>query len=98
MASRAYRPPASFVADDGRWPQGPFVGDAPVYALVTARIVQRLQDGMRSGGLSLRALAGPAGIDATSLSRLLKGSVVPDVATVANLERALDADLWPGRV
>lgn len=53
---------------------------------------------MRSGGLSLRALAGPAGIDATSLSRLLKGSVVPDVATVANLERALDADLWPGRV
>jgi hypothetical protein len=33
-----------------------------------------------------------------SLSRLITGKVVPDLATIANLEQALDVDLWPGRV
>jgi transcriptional regulator with XRE-family HTH domain len=42
-------------------------------------------------------VAGPAGIDPTSLSRLLTGKVVPDLGTIANLEKALDMDLWPGR-
>lgn len=47
--------------------------------------------------LSLRAVAVPAGIDPTSLSRLVTGKVVPDLGTIANLEQALDVDLWPGR-
>jgi transcriptional regulator with XRE-family HTH domain len=53
---------------------------------------------LKSRGLSLRAVATPAGIDPTSLSRLLTGKVVPDLATIANLELALDTDLWPGRL
>ncbi len=64
---------------------------------VTAGLVQRLQTVMRERGLSLRAVAVPAGIDPTSLSRLITGKVVPDLATIANLEQALEVDLWPGR-
>jgi len=46
----------------------------------------------------LRAAAQPAGMDPTSLSRLLTGKVVPDLGTIAGLEQALAVDLWPGRV
>lgn len=98
MASRAYQPPASFVAEAGQWPVGPLSAEAPVYATVTAHLVHRLQAVMADRGLSLRAVANPAGIDPTSLSRLITGKVVPDLATIANLEQALDVDLWPGRV
>ncbi len=96
MASRSYLPPATFVT--GEWPGGPFQADTPVYALVTAALVERLRAVMDRRGLSLRAVAVPAGIDPTSLSRLITGKVVPDLATIAGLEQVLQADLWPGRV
>lgn len=67
MASRAYQPPASFVAEAGQWPVGPLSAEAPVYATVTAHLVHRLQAVMADRGLSLRAVANPAGIDPTSL-------------------------------
>ena len=98
MASRSYQPPASYVSASGTWPQGPFSPDAPTYALVTAALVARLESIRQQAGMSLRSVAGPAGIDPTSLSRLLNGKVVPDLATIANLERSLDCDLWPGRL
>lgn len=97
MASRSYRPPASFLTENGHWPLGPFRDDAVAYVTVTARLVQRLQSVIEERRLSLRAVAVPAGIDPTSLSRLITGKVVPDLATIANLEQALDVDLWPGR-
>lgn len=65
--------------------------------MVTAGLAQRIQAVMHERHLSLRAVAVPAGIDPTSLSRLITGKVVPDVATIANLEHSLDVDLWPGR-
>lgn len=98
MASRSYRPPAEFVTADGSWPQGPIDPQAPAYARVCAALVSRLQEHMTAHGLSLRAVANPAGIDPTSLSRLVTGKVVPDLATIAHLEEALGIDLWPGRV
>ncbi len=97
MAARAYLPPVSFVGEHGEWPSGPFVAGAPRYAVVTGRLVTRLQSVMTERGLSLRAVAIPAGIDPTSLSRLVTGKVVPDLGTIANLEEALDVDLWPAR-
>ncbi len=97
MAARSYRPPASFVVESGHWPEGPFRADTPLYATVTAHLVQRLQAEMTQRRLSLRALAVPAGIDPTSLSRLVTGKVVPDLGTIATLEQELGVDLWPGR-
>lgn len=96
MASRSYTPPAQFVAPEGSWPAGPFIAQTPLYATVTAALVSRLRQAM--GNRSLRAVAVPAGIDPTSLSRLLTGKVVPDLATIAGLELVLDTDLWPGRI
>lgn len=98
MAARSYHPPATYVATGGGWPEGPFVPDTPVYALVAAQLVIRLRDVIAEQHLSLRAAARPAGIDPTSLSRLLTGKVVPDLGTIAGLEHSLGVDLWPGRL
>ncbi len=97
MAARSYLPPARFVAPGGIWPVGPFDPDTPLYAHVTARLVTVLHGVMSDRRLTLRAVAVPAGIDPTSLSRLVTGKVVPDLGTIAALEQVLDVDLWPGR-
>ena len=78
---------------DGDWPSGPFSNDAPPYALVTAAVVANYREHV--GSRSLRSVARAAGIDPTSLGRMLSGETVPDVHTVAVLETALDVDLWP---
>jgi DNA-binding phage protein len=61
--------------------------------VVTAAIVRAYRQA--AGSRSRRSVAGPAGIDPTSLGRMLSGETVPDVHTVAVLEDALDAALWP---
>jgi len=93
MAARKYAPPRTWVDEGGVWPTGPFVADAPPYAVVTGAVVRRYQEVV--GARSLRSVARAAGIDATSLGRMLSGETVPDVHTVAVLEAALDAELWP---
>jgi hypothetical protein len=93
MAARKYAPPRSWVADGGEWPAGPFRDDSPPYALVTAAVVDRYRAAV--GGRSLRLVARTAGIDPTSLGRMLSGETVPDVHTVAVLEDALGTALWP---
>lgn len=95
MSARRYTPPRDWIAPGGVWPTGPFAPDAPAYALVTAAIVANYR--ASAGDRSLRSVARSAGIDATSLGRTLAGETVPDVHTLAVLETALDADLWPDR-
>lgn len=93
MAARKYAPPRTWVVEGGEWPVGPFAEDAPPYALITAGVVAHYQDEV--GTRSLRSVARAAGIDATSLGRMLSGETVPDVHTVAVLEDALGIPLWP---
>jgi hypothetical protein len=93
MAARKYAPPRSWVAEGGEWPAGPLLPDAPPYAVVTASIVSAYRSA--AGSRSLRSVAGSAGIDPTSLGRMLNGETVPDVHTVAVLEVALGVPLWP---
>jgi DNA-binding phage protein len=93
MAARKYAPPRSWVLDAGEWPAGPFMADAPPYALVTAAVAARYRQA--AGSRSLRSVARAAGIDPTSLGRMLSGETVPDVHTVAVLEDALGTALWP---
>ena len=52
MAARSYLPPAGFVSPGGTWPSGPFVDETALYALVTARLVERLQRVMAERGLT----------------------------------------------
>lgn len=93
MAARKYAPPRTWVREGGSWPAGPLADDAPPYATVTAVVVERYLAAAQ--GRSLRSVARGAGIDPTSLGRMLAGETVPDVHTVAVLEQALDAELWP---
>jgi hypothetical protein len=95
MAARRYLPPRDWVEPGGIWPAGPFVADAPPYALVSAAIAAGYQQIV--GDRSLRSVARAAGIDPTSLGRTLTGETVPDVHTLAVLEDALETDLWPSR-
>lgn len=95
VPARSYREPVEFTARGGRWPAGPWRSETPAYARVTAALVSRLQDEL--GARSIRDLARDAGVGHATLSRLLAGKVVPDLATIAALEDALRADLWPSR-
>ncbi len=95
MAARRYRPPREWMAPQADWPSGRLTDDAPPYAVVTAAIVSRYQEVV--GDRSLRSVARQAGIDATSLGRMLAGETVPDVHTLAVLEDAVATDLWPPR-
>ena len=95
MAARRYRPPREWLAPAEEWPAGRLIDDAPPYAVVTAAIVARYQEVV--GDRSLRSVARQAGVDATSLGRMLAGETVPDVHTLAVLEDAVATDLWPTR-
>ena len=86
-------PPASYLAG-GEWPHGRVEGPAEVE--VVRRLVEALVAAMGDDGL--RATARAAGVNHASLRSVLRGESWPDVVTLARLERALDVDLWPGRV
>lgn len=51
---------------------------------------------MDASGIGLRALGDRAGVSHATISRLLRGMVLPDVGTLARLEVAMRRDLWPG--
>ena len=78
------------------WPDGELDDDAPTAVPVVRELVLRLRREM--GSRSARQVAKEADIGHTTLAALLRGERWPDAATVAKLEAALDADLWPGRL
>lgn len=73
------------------WPDSP----SPDPAGETAR---RLAVNLRSaiGERSLRSVANAAGIDEATLRKVLSGAAWPDLRTIARLESALSASLYPG--
>ena len=91
--SRGALPRTHLVA--GTWPDGPV--DGPPVAHYAREIARRLRDAVTASGLSLRRVAEGCDVDRQTISRVIAGEVMPDVATVAALEVGLDVDLWPGR-
>lgn len=82
-------PPRAYV--DGEWPGGKNIGPEAVgYAQEIAR---RLAAAV--GDRSYRQVAGEAGVDHTTISGIISGEHWPDVVTLAKLEGALEARLWP---
>jgi transcriptional regulator with XRE-family HTH domain len=49
---------------------------------------------MGNGWGAQSAMAKKAGVSHGLISRIVRGESLPDLATVANLEQALMADLW----
>ncbi|MFJ9033598.1 multiprotein-bridging factor 1 family protein [Streptomyces sp. NPDC102274] len=92
--SRDHQPPADFVAH-GQWPLVTLVPDAPLTARFGAAFALNLYTAMTGQGLSDRALAKRAGFSHTTVGRIARGEVLPDLGTIARLEVALQADLYP---
>lgn len=96
MPGRVTPAPNTWATGDP-WHAHPLNGDAPAYALVSHHIAATLDTTITASGDSLRTVATTAGVDHGTLSRVLAGHTVPDVATLAALEDALDINLWPTR-
>jgi lambda repressor-like predicted transcriptional regulator len=77
---------------DEPWPD---VASSDALAEVARQFVVRLRASM--GNRSVRSICVQAGLHHQTLLNVLAGRVWPDLATIARLEMALDADLWPGR-
>jgi len=87
--------PEAYVAD-GTWPDVTLREDAPVSAHYGLALARRLAYAIAASDMSLRALGERAGVSHTTVSRLLAGRVLVDIGTVARIEVALGAGIWPG--
>ena len=84
-------PPNSYVDD---WPDGRASGPAAVeYARLLAQNLARA-----IGDESLRSVGKRAEVDHTTIAAVLMGDRWADLVTVAKLEQALEARLWPDLV
>jgi transcriptional regulator with XRE-family HTH domain len=79
----------------GEWPHAKL--DGPISAQYAQAIAARLREVIDEQQLTLRAAARLSGIDRQTITRVLNGEHLADIGTVAALEQALDADLWPRR-
>ncbi|WP_458244310.1 helix-turn-helix domain-containing protein [Streptomyces sp. MAI_2237] len=87
--------PATYVAS-GNWPYARLVEEAPVSAHYGQAFARNLAEAMGTSEVGLRALGEKAGVSHATISRLLRGIVLPDMGTLARLEVALGTSLWPG--
>lgn len=83
--------PRSCLTLPATWPHGRATNVSAAYA---QRFVQKLLDAL--GKRSYRELARMSGIRHTTIAALVRGDSWPDLTTVAAIENALAADLWPG--
>jgi transcriptional regulator with XRE-family HTH domain len=57
--------------------------------------VRRLDAALAAAGMSGRGAASAAGLSHSTVQRVLRGEVLPDLGTIARLEVALGVDLYP---
>lgn len=93
-SSRALSPRAFVLS--GAWPDAALADHHG--ARVAQALARRLAVAMDDRGLSANRLAAAADVNRQTIANVLAGSGWPDLLTVANLEKALDMDLWPGRL
>jgi lambda repressor-like predicted transcriptional regulator len=90
-------PPPNTWATGDPWHAHPLSPDAPPYAHVAQHAAATIHTHLTATGTSLRTAATQAGVDHGTLSRVIAGNTVPDIATLAALADALDIDIWPTR-
>ncbi len=92
MSTRlSLRAPAAYMAR-GSWPDGAVSG--PRVVLYAQAFAQAVAEAI--GHRTVRDVAREAEISHTTLLAVLHGERWPDMVTIAKLEEALRADLWPG--
>lgn len=88
------QPPCAYVAK-GEWPHVVLADDAPVSAVYGLDVAVHLAQAIEHHGIGLRRLGEKAGVAHTTIGRVLRGQVLPDIGTMARPEQALDTKLWP---
>lgn len=84
-------PPNTYV-EAGAWPDARLTG--PRLVLYAQAFARRLQTAIDQR--PVREVARLAEISHSTLLAVMGGARWPDMVTIAKLEEALDADLWPG--
>ncbi|MEW2518630.1 helix-turn-helix domain-containing protein [Actinacidiphila alni] len=66
-------------------------------ARVAQALAGKLQAAIDNKDWSVAELSRRSGVARYTIAKALAGEAWPDLLTIANLEQALGADLWPGR-
>ncbi|GGO98783.1 helix-turn-helix domain-containing protein [Wenjunlia tyrosinilytica] len=66
-------------------------------ARVAQAMAARLKAALDDKGWSVAQLSRISGVARYTIAKAIAGDAWPDLLTIANLEKALDCDLWPGR-
>jgi hypothetical protein len=88
------RPPIAYVAA-GVWPDAELDPDAPPSAPAAQQLARALRAAMTETATGQRALAAASGVAHTTIGRILAGTVLCDIGSLARLEHALGRRLWP---
>ncbi|GAB4976061.1 hypothetical protein MAHJHV61_33120 [Mycobacterium avium subsp. hominissuis] len=91
--SHGDRPPIAYVIR-GVWPDADLAPDAPPSAPAAQQLARALREAMTETATGQRALAASSGVAHTTIGRILTGTVLCDIGSLARLEHALDRPLW----
>lgn len=91
--SNGDRPPIAYVTA-GVWPDAELDPDAPPSAPAAQQLARALREAMTETATGQRALAAASGVAHTTIGRILAGTVLCDIGSLARLEQALDRRLW----
>ncbi|MET8827678.1 helix-turn-helix transcriptional regulator [Streptomyces sp. NPDC004610] len=86
--------PFTYVVE-GIWPHA--VLDDHHGAWVAQEVAARLRRVIDANGWSVAEVSRRSGVSRMTIVQVLDGLVWCDLLTIANLEKALEVDLWPGR-
>ncbi|GAB4664137.1 XRE family transcriptional regulator [Mycobacterium intracellulare] len=92
--SNGDKPPVAYVAS-GAWPNAAMKPDAPPSASAAQHLARALGAAMAETATGQRALAVTSGVAHTTIGRILAGTVLCDIGSLARLEHALGRRLWP---
>ena len=86
--SNGDRPPSAYVLR-GFWPDADLDPDAPPSAPAAQQLARALRAAMTETATGQRALAATSGVAHTTIGRILAGTVLCDIGSLARLEQAL---------
>ncbi len=83
----------------GEWPYDAVAqAEAPAPVHYSLALARRLDELCRSLDLSHRALSLAAGVASNAVGRIVRGELYPDLATLARLETAAQASIYPDKI
>lgn len=86
--------PNLYLAEDGEWPYGDLVDDAPLEAHLAMGVSRRFKNAIGSRAWSIRRASKEIGISSHAVYDLLKGNSWGTLPTIARIEIALKREMW----